>query len=80
MTETVLLVDDDDSLRLVLKRALSRRGFEVLEACSAEKHNALVFGDLYDENSQISQELRKHGGKQIRGDLGLNTGVRYRGI
>ena len=51
-----------------------------VEACSGANHNALVFGDLYDENSLISQQLREYGGKEIRGDLGLNTGVRYRGI
>ena len=51
-----------------------------VEACSAEGHYAMVFGDLYDENSEISRQLEQHGGKQIRADLGLNTGVRYRGI
>lgn len=51
-----------------------------VEACSAENHNALVFGDLYDENSEISQELKKLDSVEIRADLGLNTGVRYRGI
>ena len=51
-----------------------------VEACSGANHNALVFGDLYDDNSEISQQLREHGGKEIRGDLDLNTGVRYRGI
>ena len=51
-----------------------------VEACSADNHNALVFGDLYDENSEISRELKKHDSVEIRADLGLNTGVRYRGI
>jgi molybdopterin-containing oxidoreductase family iron-sulfur binding subunit len=51
-----------------------------VEACTAENHNAMLFGDLYDENSTISQALKKHGGNEIRADLGLNTGVRYRGI
>jgi molybdopterin-containing oxidoreductase family iron-sulfur binding subunit len=51
-----------------------------VEACSTEGHYAMVFGDLYDENSEISRQLEQHGGKQIRADLGLNTGVRYRGI
>ena len=51
-----------------------------VEACSAENHNALIFGDLYDENSEISRELQKHDSVELRGDLGLNTGVRYRGI
>jgi len=51
-----------------------------VEACSAENHNALIFGDLYDENSEISQELKKHDSIELRADLELNTGVRYRGI
>ncbi len=51
-----------------------------VDACSADNHNALVFGDLYDEYSEISQELKKHDSVEIRSDLGLNTGVRYRGI
>lgn len=45
-----------------------------------EDEPAMFFGDLYDENSEISQQLKKFGGKQIRADLGLNTGVRYRGL
>ena len=51
-----------------------------VEACDRDGHKALLFGDLYDENSEISKQLREHGGKEIRADLGLNTGVRYRGI
>ncbi|MDH3342268.1 MAG: 4Fe-4S dicluster domain-containing protein [Gammaproteobacteria bacterium] len=51
-----------------------------VEACTNDDHNAMVFGDLNDENSEISKQLKKHGGKQIRADLQLNTGVRYQGI
>ena len=51
-----------------------------VEACNAAEHGAMIFGDLKDPNSEISKELEKHGGKQIRADLGLNTGVRYQGI
>ena len=51
-----------------------------VEACSAAEHGAMVFGDLKNPESEISKQLVKHGGKQIRADLGLNTGVRYRGI
>ena len=51
-----------------------------VEACSAENHNAMIFGDIKDPNSEISKELQKHGGNQIRSDLNLNTGVRYQGI
>lgn len=51
-----------------------------VEACSKADHKAMIFGDLKDPNSEISQELKKHGGEQIRADLGLNTGVRYQNL
>ncbi|MCW8923734.1 MAG: 4Fe-4S dicluster domain-containing protein [Gammaproteobacteria bacterium] len=51
-----------------------------VEACTDENHNAMTFGDLNDPESTISKELKKHGGKQIRADLQLNTGVRYQGL
>jgi len=51
-----------------------------VEACNAESKNAMIFGDLKDPNSAISQELKARGATQIRADLALNTGVRYRGI
>ena len=50
------------------------------EACAAEGHNAMTFGDLNDPGSEVSQRLKKYGGRQIRADFGLNTGVRYQGI
>ena len=51
-----------------------------VEACTEAEHGAMIFGDLKDPNSAISIELEKHGGKQIRADLKLNTSVRYQGI
>jgi len=51
-----------------------------VEACTADNHNAMIFGDMNNPGSNISVELKKHGGKQIRADLNLNTGVRYQGI
>ena len=51
-----------------------------VEACTEDDHNAMLFGDLNDPASKISVELKKHGGKQIRADLQLNTGVRYQGL
>ena len=51
-----------------------------VEACTAENHNAMVFGDLNDPYSNISQQLKQHNTRQIRADLQLNTRVRYRGI
>ncbi len=49
-------------------------------ACVDAAPNAMLFGDLNDPQSDISQALKKFGGTQIRADLGLNTGVRYWGI
>lgn len=50
------------------------------DACSAEGHQALVFGDLKDPTGPLRQALAKKPNRQIRQDLGLNTGVRYAGI
>jgi molybdopterin-containing oxidoreductase family iron-sulfur binding subunit len=51
-----------------------------VEACTAENHHAMVFGDMNDPGSDLSRQLGKYNSRQIRADLGLNTGVRYRGI
>jgi tetrathionate reductase subunit B len=51
-----------------------------VEACNAEHPNAMYFGDLKDPDSEISRELARYSSSEIRADLGLNTGVRYRGI
>lgn len=48
-----------------------------VEAC---KSGAVIFGDLYDTGSKISQQLKQYPSTQIRTDLNLNTGVRYTNI
>jgi tetrathionate reductase subunit B len=50
------------------------------DACAAEGHRAILFGDLMDPESGISQALKAQSSRQIREDLVLNTGVRYSGI
>ena len=50
------------------------------QACQEKAHQAILFGDLNDPDSEISQRLKAYGGAQIRADLGLNTGVRYQGL
>lgn len=50
------------------------------DACKKEGHEAILFGDLYDTNSEISKRLKQYPSTQIRADLGLNTGVRYTSI
>jgi molybdopterin-containing oxidoreductase family iron-sulfur binding subunit len=51
-----------------------------VEACNAKGHQAMVFGDLRDPESAVSKALKSADSVEVRGDLGLNTGVRYQGI
>jgi molybdopterin-containing oxidoreductase family iron-sulfur binding subunit len=50
------------------------------DACAKEGHKAIVFGDLNDPTSEVSQALKEYPSRQIRADLKLNTGVRYTGV
>lgn len=51
-----------------------------VEACAQEGHQAIVFGNLNDPNSEIAQRIATQASKQVRADLNLDTGVRYQGI
>jgi [DsrC]-trisulfide reductase subunit O len=51
-----------------------------VESCSAEGGGAMTFGDMNDPNSSISKRAREVATRQVRADLGLNTGVRYHGV
>jgi molybdopterin-containing oxidoreductase family iron-sulfur binding subunit len=51
-----------------------------VDACNAEGHKAMWFGDMSNPDSEISKQLKQYGGEQIRADLGLNTGVRYQNL
>lgn len=50
------------------------------EACAAEGHHAILFGDLNDESGPLRQAMRDQRNRQIREELELNTGVRYAGL
>jgi tetrathionate reductase subunit B len=50
------------------------------EACKKDGHNAILFGDLKDPNSEISKRLASQPSQQLRADLRLNNGVRYQGL
>ncbi len=50
------------------------------DACNATGNKAILFGDLKDPQSEIAQVLKTQQSRQIRGDLELNTGVRYSNI
>jgi len=47
------------------------------EACPEK---AILFGNLNDANSDISQRMAAESSTEIRGDLRLDLGVRYQGI
>jgi molybdopterin-containing oxidoreductase family iron-sulfur binding subunit len=51
-----------------------------VQACSAAGHEAIVFGNLNDPDSEISRRVAQYATRQIREDLHLDTGVRYMGI
>lgn len=51
-----------------------------VDACTAEGHKALIFGDLKDPESALSKALEALPNRQIRENLALNTGVRYSGV
>ncbi len=69
-----------ESCTMCVHRVDKDRNPACVEACNADNHNAMIFGDMNDPESALSVELKNNGGKQIRADLGLNTGVRYQGI
>ena len=49
-------------------------------ACQTDGNGAMVFGDLNDSASVIAKRLKSESSRQVRADLGLNTGVRYKNI
>lgn len=48
-----------------------------VEACAAKAQGAMVFGDLNDPNSEISQQVARYDSRALRADLQLDPGVRY---
>jgi molybdopterin-containing oxidoreductase family iron-sulfur binding subunit len=50
------------------------------EAVNREGHQAILFGDLNDPQSAISNRLRELGAVRLRADMALDPGVRYQGL
>jgi tetrathionate reductase subunit B len=63
---------------------IDRDGANAVPACAEAvnrgEHKAILFGDLNDPDSAISQRLQSHAATRIRADLGLDPGVRYQGL
>ncbi len=51
-----------------------------VEACAEAGGGAMLFGDLNDPDSEISRRVAAYASTQIRADLGLDPGVRYRNL
>lgn len=69
-----------ESCTLCVHRVDAGREPACVEACRAEGGGAMVFGDLNDPDSEIARLVARHATSRIRADLGLDPGVRYRGI
>ena len=69
-----------ESCTFCVHRTDAGRSPACVEACAAEGHGAMLFGDLKDPNSEIAQRVAAYATTEVRADLGLNTGVRYQGI
>ena len=51
-----------------------------VEACTAAGHQALLFGDLADNEGELAKRLSEVQSQQLRSDLGTNPGVHYHGL
>jgi tetrathionate reductase subunit B len=51
-----------------------------VDACAKAGHNAMIFGNLNDPQSEIARRVAQYASTQIRADLMLNPGVRYQGL
>ncbi len=50
------------------------------EAVNRDGRKPILFGNLNDPDSEISQRLRELGADRLRADLGTDPGVHYRGL
>ncbi|BAU48517.1 4Fe-4S ferredoxin [Sulfurifustis variabilis] len=69
-----------ESCTLCVHRVDAGRIPACVEACNKDGNKAMVFGDLNDGASDIRKALADGPSAQLRPDLELNTGVRYRGL
>ena len=69
-----------ESCTLCVHRVDTNRQPACVEACSDTGGGAMLFGDLNDPDSEIAKRVATYASQQIRADLCLNTGVRYRNL
>jgi tetrathionate reductase subunit B len=69
-----------ESCTLCVHRIDTGSGPACVEACTKAGHNAMIFGDLNDPDSEISRRIREVATTQLRADLQVDPGVRYQGL
>ena len=69
-----------ESCTLCVHRVDEGRTPACVEACSIAGHEALVFGDLNDQDGRLAKTLAQIESDELRADLKLNTAVRYSGM
>ncbi len=84
--ERIALLGPGDPPALAADRTVECAGLTVLPGFidvhvhGAAGHEAILFGDLNNPESEIAKRVATYATRQVREDLGLNTGVRYQGI
>ena len=68
-----------ESCTLCVHRVDAGRAPACVDAC-AKAGGAMLFGDIADPTSEISRTIATYATMQIRGDLGVDPGVRYRNL
>jgi [DsrC]-trisulfide reductase subunit O len=66
-----------ESCTLCVHRVDTGRIPACVEACQDTGFDAIIFGDLKDQSSEISKRLASYPSVALRPDLDLNPGVRY---
>jgi tetrathionate reductase subunit B len=69
-----------ESCTLCVHRVDAGRQPACVESCAKTGGGAMLFGDLKDPDSEISQRVATYATQQVRADLGLDPGVRYRNL
>ncbi len=69
-----------ESCTLCVHRVDEGRAPACVDACAREGHRALLFGNLNDPDSAISQRLRSVASVKLRADLNLDPGLSYVGL
>ena len=69
-----------ESCTLCVHRVDRGRQPACVEACAASGHEAIVFGNLNDPQSEIARRIASYPTTQVRADLRLDPGVRYQNL